>query len=65
VTPLPVKPAEIRYATYTVKAGDTLGHISQRVLGTSHRTQDIIDLNKLEDEDSIPVGTVLKVPVKG
>jgi nucleoid-associated protein YgaU len=65
VTPIPAKPAEIRYATYTVKSGDTLGHISQRVLGTSKRTQDIIDLNKLDDEDAIPVGTVLKMPIKG
>jgi nucleoid-associated protein YgaU len=62
---LPAKTSEIRYATYTVKPGDTLGHISQRVLGTSKRTQDIIDLNKLDDEDSIPVGTVLRMPIKG
>jgi nucleoid-associated protein YgaU len=61
----PAKPAEIRYATYTVRPGDTLGHISQRMLGTSRRVQDIIDLNKLDDEDAIPVGTVLRMPVKG
>jgi hypothetical protein len=35
------------------------------VLGTSKRTQDIIDLNKLDDEDSITVGAVLKMPARG
>lgn len=65
VKPAPAKPAEVRYATYTVKSGDTLGHISQKALGSSKRVQEIIDLNKLDDEDAIAVGTVLKMPVRG
>jgi len=56
---------KIQYASYTVKTGDTLGHISQRVLGSSHRVQEILDLNRMSDEDSIAVGTVLKMPLKG
>lgn len=56
---------KIQYATYTVKTGDTLGHISQRVLGSSRRVQEILDLNRLSDEDSIAAGTILKMPLKG
>ncbi|MEX2218889.1 MAG: LysM peptidoglycan-binding domain-containing protein [Phycisphaerales bacterium] len=64
VRPAPVR-REVRYATYTVRNGDTLGHIAQRVLGSSRRTGEIVDLNGLEDEDAITAGTVLKVPAKG
>jgi hypothetical protein len=41
---------------------DTLGVISQRTLGTAKRWREIAELNKLDDEDLIPAGTVLKVP---
>jgi nucleoid-associated protein YgaU len=56
------RPGRIEVATYTVKRGDTLGEISQKVLGTSRRWQEIAKLNKLDDEDSIAAGMVLKVP---
>lgn len=56
------RPGRIEVATYTVKRGDTLGGISKKVLGTSKRWQEIAKLNKLDDEDSIPAGMVLKVP---
>lgn len=58
----PVKP-KIELATYTVKKGDTLGDISQKTLGTSKRWHEFVEVNKIEDEDNIPAGTVLKVPV--
>ncbi len=66
-TPKPpaAKPEALKFATYTVKPGDTLGLIAQKTLGTSRRFQDIVDLNKLDDEDAISPGTVLKVPLKG
>lgn len=60
----PAKPGRIELATYTVKRGDTLGVIAQKVLGSSKRAGEIADFNKLDDEDNIPVGTVLKVPPK-
>lgn len=55
-----------RIATYTVKKGDTLGVIAQRTLGSSRRVQDIIDANSsvIDDVDSIPAGTVLKIPAQ-
>jgi nucleoid-associated protein YgaU len=59
---LPVVKPEIKLATYTVKKGETLGEISKKVLGSSKRCQELAEFNKLEDEDSIPAGTVLKVP---
>ncbi|MBL9032987.1 MAG: LysM peptidoglycan-binding domain-containing protein [Phycisphaerae bacterium] len=60
----PVRPARIELATYTVKKGDSLGMISQRVLGTARRVQEIMDLNGLDDEDAIEAGKVLKMPAK-
>lgn len=60
----PVRPARIELATYTVRKGDSLGVISQRVLGTSRRVQEIMDLNGLDDEDAIEAGKVLKMPAK-
>lgn len=48
--------------TYTVRPGDTLGTISQRMLGTSRRWREIADLNKIENVDRVPVGRVLKIP---
>lgn len=52
--------------TYTVRKGDSLGEISQKMLGTMRRKDEIVDLNKgiLDDEDSIQVGMVLKMPTR-
>jgi nucleoid-associated protein YgaU len=58
------KPGRIELASYTVKKGDTLGTISQKVLGSSKRWQEIADLNKIDDEEALQAGTVLKVPPK-
>ncbi len=55
---------KIELASYTVRQGDTLGDISLKTLGTSRRWQEIAELNKLDDEDSISAGTVLKIPAK-
>lgn len=51
-----------RDATYTIRAGDTLGDISQRMLGTSRRWREILDLNRLDEDDVLMPGTVLKLP---
>ncbi len=59
---MPVIKPEIRVATYTVKKGETLGEISKKVLGSSKRWQELADFNKLDDEDAIAAGTVLKLP---
>jgi len=50
--------------TYTVQAGDTLGEISQRLLGTSKRIGDIVGANRdqIDDADDIRAGMVLKIP---
>lgn len=58
------KPGRIELASYTVRKGDTLGDISRKTLGTSKRWQEIVDLNNLDDEDNIPIGTVLRIPAK-
>jgi len=48
--------------TYTVASGDTLGEIAQRLLGSSKRWGEIVELNGIEDPDVVPVGTRLRIP---
>ncbi len=50
---------------YTVKSGDTLSEISQKVMGTSKKTQVLIDLNKdvMPNPDRIRPGMVLQFPI--
>lgn len=54
----------VQLREYTVQSGDTLGVISQRLLGTVRRTEEIVSLNSsiIEDADDIRVGMVLKIP---
>jgi nucleoid-associated protein YgaU len=49
---------------YTIRKGDTLGEISQRLLGTSKRWREIMELNEdvIDDEDVVPVGVTIKIP---
>lgn len=56
--------SEVKYASYTVKKGDTLGTIAQRTLGSSSRAGELVKVNSsvLEDVDTIPVGAVIRVP---
>lgn len=56
--------SEVKYASYTVKKGDTLGTIAQRTLGSSTRADELVKVNStvLEDVDNIPIGAVIKVP---
>lgn len=58
----PVVKPEVRLATYTVRKGETLGDISLKMLGTSRRWKELAEFNRIEDEDSILAGTVLKLP---
>jgi len=60
--PTPSAPATASPETYTVAAGDTLGEISQKLLGTVRRTNEIVELNGLDDANDIRVGMVLKLP---
>ncbi|MBS4959598.1 MAG: LysM peptidoglycan-binding domain-containing protein [Clostridiales bacterium] len=53
---------ETTYETYTVVKGDTLGHISQKIYGTTQRVKEIMELNKMEDPNTIMIGDVLKLP---
>lgn len=50
--------------TYEVQPGDALSLISQNLLGTSKRAQEIADLNGLDDLNDIRVGMVLKIPAR-
>lgn len=50
--------------TYTVKQGDSLASISRRLLGSPARVSDILAANPDlgDDETSLQIGTVLKIP---
>ncbi|HED53311.1 MAG TPA: LysM peptidoglycan-binding domain-containing protein [Phycisphaerales bacterium] len=52
------------YSSYTVKPGDTLSEISQNLLGTVRRMDELIKLNrdKIRDADDIRVGMKLRYP---
>lgn len=50
--------------TYTVVSGDTLGQVSMKLLGTSKRVDEFVQLNNLDDANDIRVGMTLKVPAK-
>ncbi|MCR9076410.1 MAG: LysM peptidoglycan-binding domain-containing protein [bacterium] len=50
--------------SYTVKPGDTLGEIAFKLLGTSKRMEEIVELNGLDSADTIFVGMTLKIPAK-
>jgi nucleoid-associated protein YgaU len=49
---------------YTVRSGDTLGEIAYKLLGTSKRMNEIVELNGLDSADTIYVGMTLKVPAE-
>ncbi|HEY9721966.1 MAG TPA: GH25 family lysozyme [Oscillatoriaceae cyanobacterium] len=51
-------------ATYTVRSGDSLSAIAQRVLGSANRWQEIYNLNrdKISNPNVIYPGMVLKLP---
>lgn len=51
-----------RPATYTVRRGDTLGEIAQRMLGSARRKHELMKLNNINDENTILAGAVLRLP---
>lgn len=52
--------------TYTVKKGDTLSEIAQKVMGTAKKTQLLIDVNRdvMPNPDRIHPGMVLQFPLQ-
>lgn len=58
--------SSITLASYTVRAGDTLGEISQKLLGTSRRWPELLELNRdvVDRADRLPVGATLRIPVE-
>ena len=54
-----------RFASYQVRAGDTLGSIARRLYGSGRMVAPLVRLNRLRDEHGLRVGQLLKVPRKG
>ena len=54
----------VTYASYTIKSGDVLSRLSQKLLGTTKRMRELVELNKdvIKNPDRLIVGTVIKVP---
>jgi len=57
-------PKAVPSKPYVVKSGDTLDKISTRLLGTSKRWKEILDLNPGLDPKKLKVGQTIKVPAK-
>ena len=57
-------PDGARHESYTVRPGDTLSGIAQRLLGNASAYMDIFNANRdqLSDPDKIKPGQVLKIP---
>lgn len=53
------------YGSYTIQKGDTLSEISQELMGTVRRMNELIELNKdqIRDADDIRVGMKLRYPL--
>ena len=49
---------------YVVLRGDMLSEISLKLLGTTKRMKEIVELNGLKDPNDIRVGQTLKIPAK-
>ncbi len=49
-------------ATYTIKRGDTLGAISLKFYSNKTYVKKIMELNKIEDQDTIYAGQTIKLP---
>lgn len=64
-TEIPTKTPS-KMGTYTVKEGDTLSEIAQRVMGTTKKTQLLIDFNKdvMPNPDRIKPGMKLQFPLQ-
>lgn len=57
-------PREPKYATYTIKSGDVLSKISQKLLGTSKRYLELYELNKdvMSSPNRLIPGTIIRIP---
>jgi nucleoid-associated protein YgaU len=49
---------------YTIKAGDTLSHVSKVFYGSPNHYMLIVKENSLPDPNNVPIGTTLQVPVR-
>jgi nucleoid-associated protein YgaU len=58
------KASDAKARSYTVRPGDSLGRIAARELGSSKRLGEIAALNKMDPDDDLLVGAILKLPSK-
>ena len=61
-----MKITQTEMGKYTVKEGDTLSEIAQKVMGTAKKTQLLIDFNRdvMPNPDRIKPGMVLQFPLQ-
>ena len=58
------KAKEPTYAAYTIKKGDILSRLSQQLLGTTRRMNELVELNRdvITNPDRLIPGRVIRVP---
>jgi len=63
VTKTVAKPAAAKGKTHTVRRGESLSHIAQRVYGNKNKWKKILELNKhqINDPDDVKIGMVLRL----
>lgn len=63
----PVNPAELQTTAsdliYTTRQGDTLMDISQQFTGTTRNWSAIGERNKISNDRTIPIGTLIRIPL--
>ncbi len=66
VVPTQESSTKIKMGSYKVQNGDTLSEIAQKVMGTTKKTQLLIDANKdvMPNPDKIRPGMVLRFPMQ-
>ncbi len=60
----PATPPPPTYASYTIKSGDVLSKLSQELLGTMKRMNELVELNRdvITNPDRLIPGKVIRVP---
>jgi nucleoid-associated protein YgaU len=64
VEPKALKVEESKIKSYQVRPGDTLTNIAKKQLGSAGRSNEIASLNKMDPDDDLLAGAILKLPAR-
>ena len=64
VEPKALKVEESKIKSYQVRPGDTLTSIAKKQLGSAGRSVEIASLNKMDPDDDLLAGAIVKLPAR-